>query len=134
MDTNPISVAGNLASGLIGAIAPQTKNQAEGIALEMTKTQTDVNLAEARSGSFFLAGPRPMLMWICDLVIFCYFIPYIIVSTIMWAYLCWETKHLQPRPAIEVTDLLGLLIPLLYGGTTRTLEKFRGVDTQTIKK
>lgn len=128
-------VGGAIEAGekLVGNILPQTKNQAEDQALQAAKTQTDVNLAEAEHESVFVAGWRPYIGWICGTVVACYYIPYALASVVMWTILCWQTKHLQPKPDIGVNDLIGLLAPMLGFGVLRSLDKFNGVDTKNIK-
>ena len=123
---------GDVAGKIIDVVAPQTKTQAEELALEMVKTQTDVNLAEAGHASMFVAGWRPYIGWICGTVMLCYYVPYALVSVVIWGMLCWHTKSMQPRPEIGIVEMLGIVVPMLGLAQMRSNDKKNGVETKQL--
>jgi hypothetical protein len=51
-------------------------------ATDLAKAQIGVNLKEAESSSFWIAGWRAGLGWVGVVALFCYYVPYAIVATI----------------------------------------------------
>jgi hypothetical protein len=79
--------------------------------------QSQTNTAEAGSPSFFVAGWRPFIGWVCGLGF---------VYTIIGAAL-----HL---PAIDTNPMIMILTGMLGLGTMRTAEKITGVPPSTVGK
>jgi hypothetical protein len=140
---NPIEAVLSAANTLIDRLVPD-RNAAEKAKEELAKfaaeTQAkedsdnrDINKIEAANPSLFVAGARPALLWICDIAIFCYYVPYILVATILWAALVWKTGELQPRPDLGIADLLGLVATILGSSALRSLDKANGVATTAIR-
>ena len=93
----------------------------------LAQGQLDVDKTEAASSSFFVSGGRPAIIWVCAISLACYYIPYALVSTVIWAMQCIEHHALLARPDMGLTDLLGLTAPLLGLSTMRSVEKIKGV-------
>lgn len=89
--------------------------------------QTDIDKIEAAAPSLFKSGWRPAIGWVGAMSLFCYYVPYCIVATIIWAHQCWVTQHLVARPDLGISDLMGLLAGILGLGYMRTVEKKAGV-------
>jgi Holin of 3TMs, for gene-transfer release len=100
--------------------------------LAASADQREIDKVEAASAHWFVAAARPALLWICDLAIFFYYIPYIIAATCFWAHQVWTTGALQPRPDLGIGDILGLVATLLGSATLRTVDKKLGVATKQI--
>lgn len=90
----------------------------------VTSNQSDINKVEAASTSFFVAGWRPGIGWVCALALCA---QYIVRPTLLWV-------SVAAGHPLKVDDLPGLdnnLWQLMFGmlgmGTLRTVEKFKGV-------
>lgn len=92
--------------------------------------QLDINKEEAKSQSLFVAGWRPAIGWVCATALFCYYVPYILVATVLWAWQVYETGILLPRPDLGIADLIGLVMTLLGMAAFRTKERLSGVVPQ----
>jgi hypothetical protein len=80
-------------------------------------SQSATNTAEATNPSFFVAGWRPFIGWVCG---------FGFVYTIIGAAL-----HLPP---IDTNAMITILTGMLGLGTMRTAEKAMGVPTSTVGK
>lgn len=89
--------------------------------LQMALGQMEINKAEAQSGSFFVAGWRPAVGWVCVLGL--------AYTFIAWPILHWySNKHgIDIPPQLELGPLITLLGGLLGLGGFRTYEKIKGV-------
>lgn len=96
-------------------------------ATKLALAQIGVNAEEAKSQNIFVAGWRPFIGWVCGVSIFCYYVPYVLVATVMWAIRVWQDGFLYPRPDLGITDLIGLVGVLLGMATLRTKERLEGV-------
>jgi hypothetical protein len=85
------------------------------------KNQTDVNLADAGSGSFFKSGWRPAAGWTCVSALFYQFLARPLGGWIMQQLLGWQLP-----PSLETDTLMTLLFGLLGLGAYRTVERIRG--------
>jgi hypothetical protein len=90
--------------------------------LERSRQQTDVNKTEAASTDRFVAGWRPFIGWVCG-------------SALAWHYIGrpmadWVVlltgAHAQ-IPAVDLGDLIVILLGMLGLGGLRTTEKIKGV-------
>lgn len=142
-DANPVTAVLNAANTLIDRLVPDTnaaQKAKDELAQFAAQTQAkedsdnrDINKIEASNPSLFVAGARPALLWICDLAIFCYYVPYILVATVLWAWAVMKTGTLQPRPDLGIADLLGLVATLLGSAALRSVDKMNGVATTAIQ-
>lgn len=87
----------------------------EDIAAQIAAAQSATNTAEAANPSFFVAGWRPFIGWVCG---------FGFVYTILQPGL-----HL---PAIDTNVMITILSGMLGLGTMRTAEKISGVPASTI--
>jgi hypothetical protein len=85
--------------------------------------QLSINAAEAASGSRFVGGWRPAIGWVCAISLLCYYVPYVLVATVLWAMQCWNDGFLYPRPDLGIADLIGLVMSMLGMATLRTKER-----------
>ena len=85
--------------------------------MQIQLAQIDVNKTEAGSSSFFVAGWRPGVGWICVLGLAYQYLGRPVASMFLSA----------PAPEIDTGDLMILLGGLLGFGGLRTFEKIKGV-------
>lgn len=106
---------------ITGKLDPETQNKfdLEWAQLEQTviSQQNAINEAEARSSSWFIAGARPAIIWICALVLFYTYI----ISPILKA--CGVML-----PEMGLAELWPIMTGLLGLGGLRTYEKIKGVQ------
>lgn len=94
---------------------------------EAARAQAEVNLEEAKSSSMFVAGWRPFVGWVCG--IGCAY------SFIAQPMLTWVSGWFGgvPLPALDMTQLMPLILGMLGLGGLRTMEKIQGVDRQAVQ-
>lgn len=128
------SLAKDLRSAFTGEISQEKKAElllkAQELESLTDKAINDINLADAQSGSLFKGGWRPALGWICDIAIFCYYIPRFVIGTILWAKLAWHSSTLPPMPEMGIADILSLIALLLGSSAMRMVEKRWGVASK----
>ncbi|MDP2682027.1 MAG: 3TM-type holin [Deltaproteobacteria bacterium] len=90
---------------------------------QVDNAQNIINLEEAKSESLFKSGWRPALGWTCIIAIFCYYIPPILLSTILWIFYSLKAGSLLARPSMDISELLILLGNLLGMGVLRQIDK-----------
>lgn len=136
---DPISAILNIGNTLINKLFPDPaqaaqaqlalmKMQQDGELATMV-AQTDINKVEAASGSLFVAGARPFIIWVCGLG----FAMQFVVSPI----LTWGSTLLGKPvnlPPLDMGTLMTMLGGLLGLGAMRTVEKLNGVQSMGIKK
>ena len=83
--------------------------------------QMEINKEEARSGSWWVAGWRPYVGWISGTAVGWNFIVY---PTITWAGI--------DAPALDISQLMVLLLGMLGIGGMRSFDKRNKVDTQKV--
>lgn len=125
------SLAIGLRSAFTGEISPDKKAELEARMLELSneamKMQTEINLAEAKSSSLFVAGWRPFIGWVCGVGLACFFIPQYLFATYLWVRASWAAQAIQPYP-VSAEGLLNLVIALLGLGAYRLVEKINKVQ------
>ena len=94
-----------------------------------------LNLADARSGSWFNSGWRPALGWVCVLAMALYYPTRIITGMTIWVIQSIEAMRtfiptsdmpwvvLPPMPEVGMSDIIGLVITLLGGSWLRSQDK-----------
>lgn len=97
-----------------------------------TQAHNDPGKEEAASSSFWVSGWRPGVGWVCVAALAMVYIPKAVVLTFIWTYQCvvllnaWHGGALPVLPVypdLGITDLIGLLMPMLGIGGLRTIEK-----------
>lgn len=101
--------------------------------------QTKINLADAKSGSWWQAGWRPAIGWVGALSLALMYIPKALVLTYVWSVqqitMLSEWDKVSPLtvaafPDLGAMDIIGLMGTLLGVATLRTIEKKNGIDTK----
>jgi hypothetical protein len=87
--------------------------------------QTEVNKAEAASGSLFVAGWRPAIGWVCAVALAYQFIGY--------PLLIWFAIDRHP-PQMDMADLYPLIFGMLGIAGMRSFDKLKGVHTNKVGK
>lgn len=118
-------------------LPPEKMSEAErakieaGVLLEITKmdfgqleSQLQINLEEAKSGKWWIAGWRPFIGWICGVSLAYTFVlqPFVAFTVGVWA------KQLPPLPVLDTGSLMTILLGMLGLGGMRTYEKLKGVS------
>lgn len=86
--------------------------------------QAAINLEEAKSPNWFIAGARPFVMWVCG-VAFCY--ASIIEPIARFISSVWFGYSGQ-FPAIDTNLTIQVLLGILGLGTLRTYEKSKNAE------
>lgn len=101
--------------------------------------QAEINLADAKSGSFFQAGWRPCIGWVGAASLALMYIPKALVMTYVWAYQsfvilsAWDGSSeliIPAFPDLGVSDMIGLIMSMLGVAAMRSYDKTKGVDTK----
>lgn len=115
----------NIRSAITGDLPPEKKAELEihlaDIDVRLSEAQNKVNEIEAGSVSFFVAGARPAIMWICAASL--------AYTFLLQPFLAWGSVNfgwLAP-PTIDTGSLMTLLLGVLGLGTMRSYEKVNGV-------
>ena len=82
-----------------------------------------VNMTEASHRTVFVAGWRPFIGWVCGSALAYNFIGR---DLLVWALAVWGSATPIP-PALQMDQLMTVLLGLLGLGTLRTVEKVGGV-------
>lgn len=155
---DPITLTGifKLGESLVSRIWPDPKDQAIELRkleelkqkgdlaelnahVQLMLKQAEINLADAKSGSFFQAGWRPCIGWVGAVSLGLMYIPKALVMTYVWAYQsfvilsAWDgaSELIIPTfPDLGVSDVIGLLMSMLGVAAMRSYDKTKGVDTK----
>ena len=84
--------------------------------MELVKVQSEINKMEAQHRSIFVAGWRPFIGWICGVALFYNFIIRDVIA--------WVSPMAMP-PAIQMDQLITILLGMLGLGGLRTFEKIK---------
>lgn len=145
--SNVANSAGNLAvrirTAWTGEPDPDKKAEMDAIADELDamrdKGQHALSVIEAKSGSFFIAGWRPAIGWVCALSLFMYFPFGYLVELVVWVAQCEilfsiamelgkVSEFVMPiKPTMDIGEILGLVASLLGMAGMRSYEKNKGV-------
>ena len=91
--------------------------------LQIATNQTNINVEEAKSSSFFVSGWRPAVGWTC--------VSGLAYSFLLQPLLAWITPLIKVGASLPPVLDMGTLLTLLFGilglGTLRTKEKIEGV-------
>lgn len=141
-----LATLGSKIADIIKARVPDVNAQAE-VQAELQKmlasedfsliqNQTDINKEEAKSGSLFVSGARPAVMWVAVGGLLLATWPKAIVLSVVWCFQAKAAIHngtpMPPYPALDTGDLMALLGSLLGVGGLRTFEKAKGVATMRL--
>ena len=84
--------------------------------MELVKVQSEINKMEAQHRSIFVAGWRPFIGWICGLAL--------AYNFIIRDLIAWVSPDAMP-PAIQMDQLITILLGMLGLGGLRTFEKIK---------
>lgn len=84
--------------------------------MDLVKVQSEINKMEAQHRSVFVAGWRPFIGWICGLALAYNFIIRDVIA--------WVSPDAIP-PAIQMDQLITILLGMLGLGGLRTFEKIK---------
>lgn len=96
--------------------------------------QIELNKVEAASPSLFVSGWRPAIGWTACAALFMYYVPFSLVSLIVWAVACYNQGTIVDRPNMDISELLGLLGAMLGVVLPRHRERLSGVALESLKK
>jgi hypothetical protein len=96
---------------------------AEKHAHELSKSQLEINKAEAAHRNIFVAGWRPFIGWTCGIALFWHFVGLPITMFAIAAL----NLDLPILPAFEMETLMTVLMGMLGLGGLRTFEKTKGI-------
>ena len=97
--------------------------------IDLQKAQSEVNLAQAKHASLFVAGARPAIMWICALGLLWSFFLGPIANWLVWTF----SIDIVP-PDINTEGLMTLTLSMLGLGGMRSFEKYQGVARNNMKE
>lgn len=121
-DLTGLGSVADLASNVINKIWPD-KTEAEkaqlAAAVQLVNGQLDINKAEATNPSWFVAGWRPYIGWICGTGLGYQFLVYPVLIA-----------FLPKIQQLDMGTLLTLLLGMLGLGGLRTYEKIKDVATK----
>jgi hypothetical protein len=84
--------------------------------MELVKVQSEINKMEAQHRSIFVAGWRPFIGWICGVAL--------LYNFIIRDVIAWVSPDIMP-PAIQMDQLITILLGMLGLGGLRTFEKIK---------
>lgn len=89
--------------------------------------QLDVNKAEAAAGGWFVPGWRPAIGWVGAIALFFYYVPRCVVTVFVWLIACYHAGAIVEYPAMDISDLLGIIGTMLGMSGLRSLDKRGGM-------
>lgn len=107
--------------------------------VELMLKQAEINLADAKSGSYFQAGWRPAVGWVGALSLALMYIPKALILTYVWTVQqltmlnAWDKTSplaIASFPDLGATDIIGLMLSLLGVAAMRSYDKKNGIDTK----
>ena len=105
-------------------LAHEIATMAEKQMHEQVMGQLEVNKAEAKHRSIFVAGWRPFIGWTCGIALMAHFVLFP-ATDFVTAYMGLEVP---PMPAFDMESLMTVLLGMLGWGGMRSFEKFKGVS------
>ena len=104
-------------------LAHDLATMAERHAQELAKGQLEINAAEAKHRSIFVAGWRPFIGWTCGIALAWHFVlaPVVIFGA------GYAGVTLPELPTFDMDSLMTVLLGMLGLGGLRTFEKAKGL-------
>jgi hypothetical protein len=151
MSLDPLSAIFDLGKTAIEKIWPDANKRAEQLERletlrqqgDLQKMQMEVNLlmgqievnkAEAAHPSLFVSGWRPFIGWTAGVALFMYYVPFTLVSLVVWAIGCYHAGHIVERPNLDISDLIGLLAAMLGVVVPRHIERVKGAAIDRVTR
>ena len=85
--------------------------------------QLEINKAEAGHRSIFVAGWRPFVGWTCGIAL-----AWTDVGVPILQFTLAQTGHLIDLPALDMSQMMPVLMGMLGLGGLRSFEKFKGIS------
>tara|TARA_R100000315_G_C5201004_1_gene118195 strand:- start:245 stop:613 length:369 start_codon:yes stop_codon:yes gene_type:complete len=85
--------------------------------------QLDINKTEAAHRSIFVAGWRPFIGWSCGVAL-CWSYVFMPITQFIMA----QTGYLVELPAMDMSEMMPVLMGMLGLGGLRSFEKYKGVS------
>ena len=121
--------AQDLRSAITGEITPDKQAEiamrAQELEAALIKAQAEITKAEVQSPSIFIAGGRPLLLWICGLAVGMH---YLVRPLLLWT-LQLLGKEI-PLYSLDLNTLWPVITAALGLGAYRTYEKVKGVQNK----
>jgi hypothetical protein len=123
-----------IVSDVVGRFLPEDKNARAKAEREIEKqlathlakidlAQLDINKAEASHRNVFVAGWRPFIGWSCGVAL-----AWTYVVTPILQFILAQTGNLVDLPAMDMSQMMPVLMGMLGLGGLRTFEKFKKVS------
>lgn len=112
-----------LFTGNLGEIGLQIRQAIKGKEVdpdkltELLKLQSEVNKVEASSRNLFIAGWRPFIGWVCGFAL--------LYNYVLRDIIIFFNRELADMPALQMEELLTILMGMLGLGGLRTFEKMK---------
>ena len=122
----PIEAIGNILDQLFTSDDERLSKQEalDRLAQAPQIAQIEINKVEASHRTAFVAGWRPFIGWVCGLALA---YNYIVRDILVWLLAAFSPAAPVP-PALQMDQLMTLLLGLLGLGTLRTVEKLNGAS------
>jgi len=104
-------------------LAHDLATMAERHAQELAKGQLEINAAEAKHRSIFVAGWRPFIGWTCGIALAWHFV----LAPIVIFGAGYAGVALPELPTFDMDSLMTVLLGMLGLGGLRTFEKAKGL-------
>lgn len=124
LDLTGVGAVADLATTVIDKIWPNKSEQEKAelaAAVQVVQGQLEINKEEAKSPSFFVAGWRPFVGWVCGSGCAWNWVG----LPILKALLAIAGNTIDVSPA-DLSEMLPLLLALLGLGGLRTFERVKG--------
>ena len=96
-----------------------TQKERGDLDIAFNKLQADINLVEAKSGSFFVSGWRPFIGWVCGFGLGFNFVARPILNYCLMVF----SKKTPIMESLDMATLSTLITGMLGFGALRTYEK-----------
>tara|TARA_R100000963_G_C4620439_1_gene88084 strand:+ start:308 stop:715 length:408 start_codon:yes stop_codon:yes gene_type:complete len=85
--------------------------------------QLEINKQEAAHRNIFVAGWRPFVGWTCGIAL-----AWTYVGVPILQFILAQTGHLIDLPALDMSQMMPVLMGMLGLGGLRSFEKFKGIS------
>ena len=105
---------------IIDTLVTTQKEKGE-LDIAFNKLQADINLVEAKSGSFFVSGWRPFIGWVCGVGVGFNYVLRPFLNYILAVFY----PSVSQMETMDMSQLMPLLMGMLGFGALRTYEKVK---------
>jgi hypothetical protein len=98
-----------------------TQKEKGDLDIAFNKLQADINLVEAKSGSFFVSGWRPFIGWVCGVGVGFNYVLRPFLNYILAVF----DPSVSQMDTMDMSQLMPLLMGMLGFGALRTYEKVK---------